>query len=730
MRLSLIVTIFVAVLGVLTVLVTLLLTLGEPEPHSSNEHYRQHIIDNISTSNIDANLRFLTTEPHLAGSPVDEYLAEYIHTTWDMHGLKTQLIKYEVFLATANADMPNKVILNGTDGETFESTPIQPAVEFPAPVGQQDIFAFNSFCGVGTAQSSSVVYANYGTEEDFNYLSESNVTVKNSIVFIRYGKIFRGFKVKSAESRGAAAVVLYGDPANLAQLGPLLTYPSTVFVPPGAIVLGTLKLEGDLLTPGYPAVESAFRLPESEADTFSIPVLPMSYGDAWHFLRLLEGDEAPSTWQGGLNITYHLGPQMAGGTQVTVVVNDQHQRKAVYNVLGVLEGQEEPDRYVVVGNHYDAWGYGGADPSSGTAVLLELVRVFGEMHSFGWRPRRTLVFCSWAAEEYGVVGSTEFTEQFSTILKDRSVVYFNLDVVMYGNYSFGAMGVPMLYDVAFEMAKLVPNPDPDEVAQGRGSIYDTWVHSYPAQSSDGATPIPIVGSLGSGSDYKTFLFNLGIPSMDMTFTSAPGETGLPLYHTAYDSYFLVTSMMDQGLLYHQACARMLGLLVHEFATQPVLPYNVATYTDFINASWTDVSLSLGPQLAQFNVSTDALEAAVEKLVSAGKAFQERRPSLTDADDLTIRRYNDAMQLLDKALLAPLGLPGRPMFNHVLLAPNSLSGYYWDTFPGLRDILRAAQQEDSEVTANTTTTSRLLAEHVAALTHHLTLAARTLAPSPW
>ncbi|MPC31504.1 Glutamate carboxypeptidase 2 [Portunus trituberculatus] len=471
-------------------------TLSDPEPPSGHAYYRQHIIDNINTNNINASLRFFTLEPHPAGSPVDEHLAQYIHTTWGMHGLKTHLIKYELFLATANADMPNKVILNGTDGEVFESSPVQPAVDVPS-AGQQEIYSFNSFCGVGVAQqSSSVVYANYGRDKDFHFLSENNVTVNNSIVFIRYGKLFRGDKVRFAESRGAAAVVLYTDPADAAPLGPLDTYPSTVFAPPGATQLGSLKLQGDLLTPGYPAVESAFRLPESEADLFSIPVQPMGYGDAWHFLSLLEGKEAPPTWQGDLNLTYHLGPQLAGGAQVTVVVNDQHHRKTVYNVLGIIEGQEEP-----------------------------------------------------------------------------------------GNYSFGAMAVPMLHDVIFEMAKLVPNPDPDEVAEGRDSLYDTWLHRYPSQSSGDSAPLPTVAPLGTGSDFRAFLFNLGIPSMDLVFTSAP----------------------------------------------PILPYNVATYTNFISASWGELCLSHGPQLAHFNVSTEALEAALEELVSAGKAFQERRSYFTNAE---------------------------------------------------------------------------------------------------
>lgn len=68
------------------------------------------------------------------------------------------------------------------------------------------------------------------------------------------------------------------------------------------------------------------------------------------------------------------------------------------------------DRYVIVGNHRDAWVFGAIDPSSGTASMLEVARVIGEAVKNGWRPRRSIVFCSWGAEEYGLVGSTEWVE--------------------------------------------------------------------------------------------------------------------------------------------------------------------------------------------------------------------------------------------------------------------------------------------------------------------------------
>lgn len=734
MKSSILITLVASITGMLVILViTLVLTLSEEKGPPTN--YRQFIINNINADNIYFISGFLSSNPHPAGSTIDEVLCEFISRMWSSQGLRVKRLHYDAFLATANSERPNKVaVFNATNGTIFESSPTQPLISFnPPPINQLSIYSFSSFSGLGTAQSSSVVYANYGRDEDFRYLDECNITVNNSIVFIRHGEIFRGDKVRFAETRGAAAVILYTDPHDAAPLGPSNTYPNTVYAPPGATQLGSLKLQGDLLTPGYPAVESAFHLLDSEADTFSIPVQPMSYSDAWHFLSLVKGEEAPASWQGGLNFTYHLGPELAEGKQVAVMVMDLLGQKTVYDVVGFIEGQEEPDRYVIVGNHYDSWTYGGIDPSSATAVLLELVRVFSEMHAAGWRPRRTLLFCNWGAKENGLIGSTEFAEEFSSVLQDRGVVYLNLDLVMTGNHSFMAIGVPMLHDIIFEVAKIVPNPDPSEVKEGRTSIYDTWLDRYPdgpyPRISGGKDVRPIVGTIGTGSDYRAFMFNLGIPSMDMFFTAAPDEAQLPLQHTAYETFFLASKLMDKGLLYHQGCARMLGLLAYEFSMQPLLPYNVSAYTDFINASWVDFISSNGSQLADFDVETESLEAAVVQLVAAGKAFQGNLTSISSSTDaLTLRRYNDAMLLLDKAFLAPLGLPGRPLLNHVVLAPSSLNGYVWDTFPRLRDLLRAAQ--DDQATVNSTNIERLLQQHVAALTHHLNLASRALTFSLW
>ncbi|XP_071549932.1 N-acetylated-alpha-linked acidic dipeptidase 2-like isoform X2 [Panulirus ornatus] len=660
MRTSLVITIASSVTIMLIIIIITLAVMLSPNA-GGPKNYKKHILNSVNKEIIKKFLRHLTHIPHSAGSAIDQELSIAIETAWSFYGLNVTRLKYNVLLANPHPKIPNRIsILDSTGNETFRLSYKQPPVDGFPQEGQERIFAFNAFSGREMVLSDRVVYANYGSYQDFQYLDKKNISVKGSIVIFRYGKLFQGNKVRFAEERGAKGVILYTDPAEVAPFNSSGTYPASVYAPAGAIRLGSLRLQGDLLTPGFPATDDAFSIPKDEADQPKIPVQPVGYGDAWHLLRLLDGDEAPLEWQGGLNFTYKLGPGLSNGSKLELQVTNVHTVQSVENVVGILEGAEEPDRFVFVGNHYDAWTYGGIDPSSATATHLELARIFGQMYKDRWRPRRTLVFCSWAAEEPGLIGSTEYTEQFSSSLKDRAVVYLNVDLVMKGNYSFMAMGVPLLHNIIRKMAKLVPNPDQEEVSAGHSTLYDTWVSRFPDNSS--GISVAKVEPIGSSSDFRAFMYNLGIPSMDMYFTVAPGEEGLPLYHTAYETYELTTCLMDRDMLFHQASAQMWGLLAYEFATRPLLPLDVKNYVNFISNSWKEFILNYGIQLNLMDVKTESLRLSIEELQSAKTKFIKELDSANLKDPLTLRRYNDAMMLLDRALLTPQGLPGRPLLN--------------------------------------------------------------------
>ncbi|XP_042865752.1 N-acetylated-alpha-linked acidic dipeptidase 2-like [Penaeus japonicus] len=710
-----------SITALVTVIVITMVVVMSPNTGGPNS-YQDIVIDSVKTDTIREFLKNLTVSPHPAGSPRDLEIANWIKDQWTAHGLSDiKLMPYQVWLSHSDPENPNMFhILDGEGNVTYSSNPHQPPVEGTNQTGQESILSFNAFAANGTVQVSRVVYANYGSFDDFKYLEENGVDVTGALVIIRYGQLFRGDKVRFAEAHGAAGVILYTDPQDAAPLGPEATYPSTVYAPPGSTQLGSLSLQGDLLTPGYPAIETAYRIPEEEAASPRIPVQPVGYDDAQQILSILNGDIAPGDWQGGLNLTYRVGGDLTG-EEVILEVHNINSREQVHNVIGSLVGDEEPDRYVLIGNHHDAWTYGGIDPSSATATQLELTRVFGEMYRDGWRPRRTLVFCSWAAEEPGVIGSTEFAEQFSAILKDRAVAYLNVDMVMEGNYSFMASSVPMLYDAIVSASRLVPNPDQDEVEAGRPFLYDTWVNRFPRNDSEeeGQASEPLFYTMGTGSDFRAYVFNLGIPSLDLCFTTAPEEPGLPLYHSAYETFDLAL-LMDPELLFHQATARMWGLLALEFSSQPVLPFSIKQYSDFAREEFKIFKNTYGGKLLLLGIGTANLDNAIKTMSKNVDDFLEKLNSADWNNDLVLRKYNDAMMLMERAFLSPFGLPRRPLLNHVLLAPSTLNGYTWDVFPGLRDLLRYGNA----------TAAGDVKQHMAAVTHHFNMAAASLSFRFW
>ncbi|KAK7070799.1 hypothetical protein SK128_019329 [Halocaridina rubra] len=172
----------------------------------------------------------------------------------------------------------------------------------------------------------------------------------------------------------------------------------------------------------------------------------------------MDGEAAPEEWRGGIEgVSYKLGPDMLPEFSAFTLRLQTHNTMDTfksYNVIGTIKGEIEPDRYVLIGNHRDAWGYGASDPSSGTAQLLETARVFGELMNEGWRPRRTIVFCSWGAEEYGLIGSVEWVQEHVEKLQERAVLYINTDTCASGPI-LNAPGSPMVWDAIQDIAKLV-----------------------------------------------------------------------------------------------------------------------------------------------------------------------------------------------------------------------------------------------------------------------------------
>ncbi len=624
-------------------------------------------------------LKTLTAEPHLAASPEDHKTAEYVAEKFRAAGLETTIVPYRVLMNRPKVvrveayDLAGHLLMSGPTREHVEGDP-----------GQDDprvVMPFNGSSGSGDV-TGEVVYANYGRLEDFNELAARHIDLRGKVVICRYGANFRGVKVYLAERRGAIGVLLYSDPkddgydkGNVYPIGP--------WRPDTGVQRGSVqylfKYPGDPETPG---VASTLDLPDSariqsftgpEGDQPGIISIPLSYHDAAPILQALRGPDVPQNWQGALPFRYHMG---SGGVKVHLVSQQDYERRVIWDVIGKMEGAQDPDAWVIVGNHRDAWVYGTVDPSSGTASMLEAVHGLGVLLRQGWRPKRTIVFCSWDAEEEGLIGSTEWVEQQGRLL-DRAVAYFNVDVGVSGP-DFEASAVPSLKEFVRGIARSVPSPL-------GGTVLQRWRVSQPvADEHRGSTAPPIegeevhLGDLGSGSDYTAFLQHAGVPATDV---SSSGPYGV--YHSAFDDFKWYTENADPHFLYLQQMARFLGLEALRMADADVLPYDYVAYAREISA-YIQAAKRKAADNALSSLDFDPAEAAAARLLTAA----QRDYAIEAAPSGNLARLNLALRQTETALLTSAGLPDRPWYRHTIYAPGEFTGYSAVVIPGVNEAIDA------------------------------------------
>uniref|UniRef100_A0A9L0RP10 N-acetylated-alpha-linked acidic dipeptidase 2 n=1 Tax=Equus caballus TaxID=9796 RepID=A0A9L0RP10_HORSE len=519
---------------------------------------------------------------------------------------------------------------------------------------------YNAFSAQGTPEGD-LIYVNYARTEDFFKLErEMSINCTGKIVIARYGKIFRGNKVKNAMLAGAIGIILYSDPADYFAPG-VQPYPKGWNLPGTAAQRGNvlnLNGAGDPLTPGYPAKEYTFRLDVEEGVGIpKIPVHPIGYNDAEILLR-----------------------------KVRMHVHNTNKITRIYNVIGTIRGSVEPDRYVILGGHRDSWVFGAIDPTSGTAVLQEIVQSFGKLMSKGWKPRRTIIFASWDAEEFGLLGSTEWAEENAKTLQERSIAYINSDSSIEGNYTLRVDCTPLLYQLVYQLTKEISSPDDGFENK---SLYESWLEKDPSSENKN---FPRINKLGSGSDFEAYFQRLGIASGRARYTKNRKQISTcsyPVYHTIYETFELVENFYDPTFKKQLSVAQLRGALVYELADSKIIPFNIQDYAKALKNYATSIynlSKKHDQQLRDHGVSFDSLFSAVKNFSEAASDFHRRLTQVDLNDPIAVRIMNDQLMLLERAFIDPLGLPGRQFYRHIIFAPSSHNKYAGESFPGIYDAM--------------------------------------------
>jgi N-acetylated-alpha-linked acidic dipeptidase len=645
--------------------------------------FERVVIDTPTPANARKWLQALTEEPHVAGTPAEKKVAEYVRDRMTEFGLDVEMVKYDVFL-----NHPVKVSLVMTEPTRQELSLVEDA--YPQDKDSTSRGEFPAFHGYGASGhvAGQVVYVNYGSPADHERLKSMGVSVEGKVALVRYGGPFRGLKVKEAQDRGAVGVIIFSDPADDGYMKGEV-YPDGPMRPASAIQRGSVQFlslqPGDPSTPGgVPSTANAPRITRDKMTNVpKIPSLPISYREAEKLLRNLGGLRVPDDWQGGLPFAYHVGP---GGTAVDMEVVMDEGLKPIYNVIAKIPGTG--DQIVVAGNHRDAWTPGAVDPNSGTAAMLETARALGAAVKAGWKPKRTILLCSWDAEEYGLVGSTEWAEEHAAMLTQKAVAYLNVDVAVTGS-TFGASGTASLRDVMRDVASMVPEP---KVGGSVGALWEqrlknTWAQTAVVKLDGADKPFDLqLGRLGSGSDYTAFLDFLGVPSSDIGFSGSYG-----VYHSVYDNFRWMSLYGDPEFLYHQAAARVMGLLAMRLASADVVPLRFSGYARTLNDDLDEIRTDVAKRArtaagaAAFTPDFAPITKAIAEFGAAGTAADAAADRIAAAGDAAVSaRLSDALAQVERAFLNPQGLPGRPWFKHQLIGPGLTTGYAPWPFPALRE----------------------------------------------
>jgi N-acetylated-alpha-linked acidic dipeptidase len=666
----------------------------------------------LSAESIRERMRETSSQPNHVGSPHDKKIAELIRDDFERFGWDAHVESTAVLYPT-----PKKLSLQLLKPEIYNATLFETPIvgDTTEHVKSGMLPPYLAYGGDGDV-TAQLVYVNYGMPTDYEALERLGVSVKGKIVIARYGKGWRGIKPKLAYQHGAIGCIIYSDPADDGYAQDM-AYPNGPSRPKDGVQRGSVL---DLpVKPGDPG--------SSEASTvLRIPVLPISWGDAQHFLAALSGAVAPEGFRGALPITYRVGP---GPAVARLVVESDWSKKPLFNVIAMIKGSVWPDEWVVRGNHHDAWVFGAWDPHSGHSSMMEEAKAIGALVKGGYKPKRTMVYASWDGEEPGLLGSSAWTSAHENELRARAVTYINSDANERGFFSAGASY--FLAKFVNEVIDDVKDPETNISVKARKAAQLRVQALSPSANDDAkdaakrvaqSGQIPVT-DLGSGSDFSPFFQHLGIASMNVGFDGEAQSAGI--YHSDYDTFEHFDKFGDPGFAYSVALAKVAGRMMLRLADADVLPFRfgelafrVKSQMDQIKKAFAKQSerddeinklldegafkLSSDPtsafgtptrKKASVLVNFDSMDKAILKLEAHAKNFDELAPKAVQPKNM--EKINALLRSIEQTLLDPEGLPARPWYRHLLLAPGLTTGYAAKTLPGIREALEDYRFEDAD-----------------------------------
>ena len=661
----------------------------------------------LNAKRVGENIKLLSSVPHHVGSVGGKFVASEIAKVFKENGWDTKIETYQLMFPT-----PITRVLEMSGVTNYKAVLKEPSFKEDATSEQPDqLPTYNCWSADGDV-TANLVFVNYGLPEDYETLAKYGIDVKGKIVIAKYGRSWRGIKPKVAQEHGAIGCLIYSDPGDdgysAGDAYPIGAFKNDQTVQRGSI-MDMVIYPGDPTTPNIASTANAPRVNHNDAENLlKIPVLPISYSDAAPLLKDMAGPVAPKDWAGALPFTYHIGPSKS---KVHLKLLFDWKLRPGLNVIATIKGSEYPDQWIIRGNHHDAWVNGANDPISGIAAELEEAIAIGGLLKQGWKPKRTLIYCAWDAEEPGLMGSTEWVEDHALELQAKAVAYINSDGN--GRGFLGVQGSHALSNFVTDISKSVTDP------QAGVSVFERQKANSATNAGNikskkeffEATSYPL-GAMGSGSDYSSFIQHIGVPSLNIGYG---GEDAGGEYHSIYDSYDHYARFKDAEFKYGVTLAQTSGRAVLRLSEADVLPFDYTslhkTIKGYINELISNVdALREKAQVENDLIKNNAYTIAADPttklitptllnevpfvdfslllnaLATLEKSAQKVEQLKAGADANKLATINSKIYSAEQSLLLPAGLPRRPWYKHSLYAPGFYTGYGVKTVPGVREAI--------------------------------------------
>jgi len=637
----------------------------------------------ISPDSLRSFLKALTAEPHPPGSPGDRSVEDYIYSQMENFGLKPVWNEYEVLLCSqvsSHLEMtyPTREVLNIYEEIIPEDPFSKRTKEFPSW----------SVYGASGEAEGEVAYANFGTASDFKRLTKLGVDLKGTIVLMRNYKGGRGGKIRRAQEAGAAGALFFSDPLDDGYFWGDV-YPKGPWRPMGGFQRGMVNfnpLPGDQQTPGWASKKGAERIPIDQLEGLpSIPSLPISAREAKKLLEQMTGHTVPWQWNGAMGFTYQTGP---GPVRVRIKAETELDVMPIRNIVTLIEGSQFPDQWILLGNHHDAHMFGGGDPNSGTAVQLEFSRILGSWIKQGWRPQRSILINSWCAEEYGLIGSTEWVEEHADAVRKKVVVNFNMDSAIFN------IDTPLFITASPTIIPLIQQTvtglrDPRsgrpfaDVWLEQQYEYSNWFSSigYGWQIMPREKPYtkPKIDPFPGMDDNMPFYYHLVVPGTDMFYGTDYG-----MYHSVYENYHWIAEHMDPKFEYHKLMTMILGLLALRVAEDDYIPFDYVNYARYVEKTLKRLEQRLPDD---FRTEFIGLKGLCREWIDTAGRVQTRLMQSPTLDTPARGEINSIWYRMERAFFHQAGIPGNPWFKNLFAGPGVRSQPKGKILPGLQVALR-------------------------------------------